>query len=37
MSKNNIIWLIQSGNVNDQLTEILRNGAKNSTSLTPYS
>ena len=26
MSKDNIIKLIQPGNVNDQLTEILRNG-----------
>ena len=28
MSKDNIIKLIQPGNVEDQLTEILRNGAR---------
>ena len=28
MSKDNIIKLIQPGNVDDQLTEILRNGAR---------
>lgn len=28
MSKDNIIQLVQPGNVDDQLTEILRNGAR---------